>query len=244
MPVAPGRFIVGAMPEGRPGPLILVARTAARVRSRGAGEVLGLAGARLQELVSSEDALIVYARPTGGDPPARPGSDAFGFREAAPSDGDRYARDIGTDSAWSFRARLSATTRCFVVTQDELIVHASWMTTGAAWTRELRRYFRPPAGDAYVYESFTRPEVRGRGVYPLALTSIAAWLSGQGATRVWVAVEAGNPASVKAVVRAGFEPGFKLRYRRRFGRLSLSPPAGPLADDCSGCLGRSPSPSW
>jgi GNAT superfamily N-acetyltransferase len=227
------------MPEGRPGPLLLVARTATRVRSRGASEVLGLALARLKELLSSEDVLIVYARQTGGVPLAVPNS-ALVFREAAPSDGERYARDIGTDSAWSFRARLSARTRCFLVTQDALIVHASWMTTGAAWTRELRRYFRPPAGDAYVYESFTRPEVRGRGVYPLALTRIAAWLSGHGATRVWVAVEARNPASVKAVVKAGFAPGFKLHYRRSFGRLVLAAPTGPLADDCSGCLDRVP----
>jgi hypothetical protein len=116
------------------------------------------------------------------------------------------------------------------VTKGELIVHSSWVTTAAAWTREIRGYMIPPTGDAYVYESFTRPEVRGRGVYPFALRSISSWGAVAGVSRVWVAVEADNPASLKAVAKGGFEPAFRFSYRRRVGRLNIDPPTGQMAD--------------
>lgn len=130
----------------------------------------------------------------------------------------------------SFRGRLSSTTRCFIVLEGDRIVHSSWVTLRAAWTREIRGFMTPPVGSAYVYESFTRPEVRGRGVYPFALRSISSWAASQGVDRVWVAVEAGNPASIKAVAKADFEPSFRFSYRRRAGRLTIDPPTGQMAD--------------
>jgi hypothetical protein len=189
-----------------------------RVRARGPGEVAALGWTRLKEFISSHDTLIVLARDTAEEPAALHG---FELREARPEEGPVYARDVGTDSPWTFRSRLSESTRCFVVVHEGRFVHATWMTVRAAWTREIRRYLLPPAGDAYVYESFTHPSVRGRGVYPFALRGIAALLSGRGLKRVWVAVEKHNPPSLKAVVKAGFAPAWEISYRRRLGTLRL-----------------------
>lgn len=149
-------------------------------------------------------------------------------RVAGPGDGELYASVIGTDSAATFRRRLTPTTRCFFVFGGDELLHASWVTTGAAWTREIAAYIVPPDRDAYVYESFTRPEARGRGVYPFALSEICAWGAGAGVDRVWVAVESGNAPSLKAIRKAGFEPAYEMRYGRRAGRLTLvvEKPAG------------------
>ena len=119
-------------------------------------------------------------------------------------------------------------------------MHASWVTTGAAWTRELGRYIVPPRGDAYVYESFTRDEVRGRGIYPLALRNIAARLGVEGVTRLWVAVEKDNVPSLRSVRKGGFEPAFELPYRRRLGTVRIGSASGPRADVAPSFVSESP----
>lgn len=234
------------MTDARPRPLPQLDQIATRVRSRGVREVVGLARSRLIETIASGDTLIFLVRPADGiflvrpadeilpdrvaDGPA-PARPSLEVRRATSEDGERYARDIGTDSPRSFRARLSPAEDCYVVDDGAKLLHATWMTTSGAWTRELRRYLRPPMGDAYVYESFTRADSRGRGLYPFALEHICRDVAAQGISRVWVAVEGGNPSSLKAVAKAGFRPVTEVRYRRSWGRLTVdvgpSSTAGP-----------------
>jgi GNAT superfamily N-acetyltransferase len=204
-----------------------------RVRARGPGELSALAWTRLKEVISSHDTLIVLARDTAEEFPSLNG---YELREARPEEGPAYARDVGTDSPWTFRKRITEATRCFVVVHRDRFVHATWMTARAAWTREIRTYLLPPAGDAYVYESFTHPTARGRGVYPFALRGIAAVLSGRGVKRLWVAVEEHNPQSLKAVEKAGFAPVWEISYRRRFGTFHLE--VAPMPDEPVPALSR------
>jgi ribosomal protein S18 acetylase RimI-like enzyme len=145
-------------------------------------------------------------------------------RVATAADGPIYERDIGTDSAATFTIRLTEQTRCFVVeAPGPKLVHATWVTTSAAWTRELGGYLVVPPGDAYVYESFTRPDARGRGIYPLALAEICRELAAEGIERVWVGVEEDNEPSIRAVTKTGFRESFRIRYRRKFGHLQIDP---------------------
>ena len=209
-----------------------------RMRARGPKEVVTLSGHRLLEFLHSEDRIIFFALALQSPMPQRPAPPDSTFRRATPEDATAYARDIGTDSEETFCARLSDDTRCYLVVAGPLIVHATWVTTSEAWTRELRRYFKPPPGEAYIYESFTRAEARGQGAYPFALGAIAEDLASDGIRRVWVGVEAGNTSSIKAVRKAGFEPGFEITYKRRLGRLAVSRPRGPLAPQCAKCLVR------
>jgi GNAT superfamily N-acetyltransferase len=226
------------MPDRRPGPAHALPKAINRIKARGAGEVGALLLERVTQAIRSDDELIVLVRPTGGP---RPSASGLEFREATETDAVDYSRDIGTDSARTFAARLSESTRCFIVRDGDLVVHATWMTTLGAWTRELRAYLRPPQGEAYVYESFTRAAARGRGVYPFALGEIAAWLEDRGVGRVWVAVEGNNPPSLKAVTKAGFEESFRIPYRRRLGRLTIDPPEGPDPGAGAGWMGESPA---
>ncbi|HEX2295289.1 MAG TPA: GNAT family N-acetyltransferase [Actinomycetota bacterium] len=209
------------MPDRRPSPLDRVLRTAARLRRRGPAELAGVARDRLLAWVRSEDELIMLARRSQGPVPEVRHDPGLALRVASAADGELYERAIGTESAATFRRRLTATTRCFFVEGGDGLLHASWVTTGAAWTREIDAYVVPPPGDAYVYESFTRPEARGRGVYPFALLGICEWAAGAGVTTVWVAVEAGNAPSLKAIRKAGFERVYEMRFGRRWGRLTL-----------------------
>ena len=215
------------MPDTRPSPLRLPARLATRLIARGPLELLQLGASRLKENLSSSDTLIVFTRSAGGPPAEQEG---LRFRRAIPEDAPRYAHDIGTDSVASFKRRLSERTHCYVVEMNHELVHSSWVTLAAAWTRELRAYITPPTGDAYVYESFTRADARGRGIYPFALKNICSTLGTEGVNEVWVAVEEHNPASVKAVTKADFEDAFRIRFARKWGRLRIEDPSGPHAD--------------
>ena len=162
------------------------------------------------------------------------------FRQATAADANRYARDIGTDSANSFSRRLSERTRCFVIDDGRSLLHASWMTTAGAWTREVRAYLVPPPGDGYIYESFTRGEARGRGIYPFALRNLTTWGTSADIARLWVAVEELNTPSIRSVTKAGFVEAFRLPFARRFGRLLIDSPYGPRALEAAGFLSRRP----
>jgi ribosomal protein S18 acetylase RimI-like enzyme len=190
--------------------------------------VLSLVVSRLREAVSSHETLVVLARATG-EAPRSDGATAT-LRPLGAEDATLYARVIGTDSAASFRARLSPATRCYAVEDEGRVLHSSWVTTDCAWTRELRAFVCVGSGDAYVYESYTRAEARGRGVYPFALREICRALAYQKVARLWVAVEASNAPSLRAVSKAGFERVFAVAYGRRLGRVTIELPEGVKAD--------------
>lgn len=198
----------------------------ARVRSRGIKEVALLTWSRTKEEISSGETLHFLVKETS---PNAPTSDDLSFRAATDADAERYARDVGTDSPQTFRSRLTPRTRCFVVEADDRFVHASWVTTERSWAREIRGWLVPPHGDAYIYESFTHPDARGRGIYPFALASILATLCSEGVRRAWIAVEEHNPPSRRSIDKAGFTFAFAISYRRKLGRFTLYPATGPEA---------------
>jgi hypothetical protein len=214
------------MPDHPPSLPLRFGRTVRRLRARGPEEVLALAVHRLREAWHSQNRLILNVRTA--EPLEHPGV-GLSVRRAAAEDGPRYARDIGTDTEKSFRARLAPDVMCFLVEDGHRFVHASWVTTTGAWTREIRAYLAPPAGDAYVYESFTRADARGRGIYPFALAGIVSAMARTGIENIWVGVEADNAPSVRAIAKAGFREAFTLDFERRLGRLKVEEPRGPLA---------------
>ena len=183
--------------------------------------------------VASSDTLVFFVAPAHEVTDDR--TDVT-VRIATAADADAYAIEIGTDSPSSFRARLTGDTLCFLVESDRTIVHASWVTTGAAWTRELDRFVVAPGSSAYTYESFTRGDARGRGLYPYTLGRIRNWAAETGLRELWVAVEATNAASLRAVAKAGFEEAFRIDVSRRLGRVTLGSPEGPRADDAAWIL--------
>ena len=192
-----------------------VDRLLTRARTRGVSEVAELALTRTREWISSRDSLVMLVKEVGGQPERADGD----VRPAGPGDALAYARDIGTESPRTFRARLSDATRCWLVTEGSRLIHASWVTSEAAWTRELRRWVSPPEHDAYIYESFTTAAARGRGAYPRALTGIASWATGADIGRLWVAVEKDNLGNVVATTSIGNVSG-TTSYLQYFTTLS------------------------
>jgi hypothetical protein len=204
-----------------------ISKIRARVRTRGLGEVAGDFKGKLVNALHSEEELIFLRRSSlWTEEVPRKTNEPLALERATPDDGRDYERFIGTDSATSFAKRLTDRTSCWFVRGRGMVLHATWTTTGEAWTNEIKRYFAPPPGAAYVYESFTRAEARGLGVYPFALVEIGRRLAEEGTATMYVGVEASNSASVRAITKAGFEPVFTLRYEARYGKLSLADASG------------------
>ena len=208
-----------------------LSKTLARARTRGWGEVGKELVGRFRSGVRSDDELLFLTRAAVWDGEiARKTSEPLRFARATASDADDYERFVGTDSARTFTTRLSDQTDCWLIRGRGMVLHASWTTSGAAWTREIQRLFVAPPGAAYIYESFTRPEARGLGLYPLALVSIGEALATEGIEQLLVGVEADNAPSLRAITKAGFEPAFSVRFRKHWGRLTIDEAAGPRAE--------------
>lgn len=192
-------------------------RAITRVRVRGVGD----AAERLATVVGrwfySKGKLIVYSI----DPATAVAAALSGasFRTADGGDAARYARAVGTDSATTFVRRLGPTGRCFIVDMDDRIVHASWFTTSTSWVGEMGAYLVFPPRHGYVYESFTHPRARGRGLYPFALAHICRSVAAEGCPRVWIAIEDHNASSRRAVEKAGFEAVYSIVFERRLGSV-------------------------
>lgn|GEM_PF-1515065 len=235
MVAPPGAGMFSPMPDVGPSPLRGIRKAAARAAARGPREALSAFAARIKGGIHSQGVLIFLVRDLGGTV-APPVPEGMAVRRATAADDRSYARDIGTDSPTTFRRRLSASTGCWLLLERDRILHATWTTTGAAWAGEIRRFFRPPDGDIYIYESFTRPEARGRGAYPLILGHVCGDAAAAGLTRAWIGVEKHNEPSMRAITKAGFRPALEIEFGRRWGRLRVGQPHGPRADDCRDCF--------
>lgn len=62
--------------------------------------------------------------------------------------------------------RLAAGDRCFVARHNGRIVGVCWTATGRAWSAYLSRLIPLAADEAYMYDAFTAPSLRGMGIYP------------------------------------------------------------------------------
>ena len=224
------------MPDLRPSLATTAFKTFNRARVRGPAEVWGEWWSVFRQAVRSRDELLMLVRSTEGAELEAGTRSGLEVRRATTREARAYAAQIGTDSPKTFAGRLSDDTGCFLVLEDDAILHASWVTRTGAWAREIRAYICPPPGDAYVYESFTVSKARGRGVYPYALGHIVAEMGRSGVNNVWVAVEAGNQASRRAIAKAGFEVAYEISYRRDLGRFRTTGPSGPRASEAAKML--------
>ena len=208
-----------------------VSKTRARARARGWGEVVSEIGGNLRGSIRSQDELLFLMRAAAWTGEVtRKTDEPLHFARATVDDADDYERFVGTDSARTFSSRLSDTTDCWLIRGRGMILHASWTTSGAAWTQEIRRFFVAPERSAYIYESFTQPEARGLGLYPLALMAIGKALAAEKFERLFVGVEADNAPSLRAITKAGFEPVFSIRFHRSIARLTIDEATGPQAE--------------
>jgi GNAT superfamily N-acetyltransferase len=69
-----------------------------------------------------------------------------------------------------------------------------------------------------IFDCFTLPAHRSKGVYTDSLISLVRAARDQGAANALIAVDPGNLVSIKGIERAGFQPLYQFKRLRRCGR--------------------------
>jgi GNAT superfamily N-acetyltransferase len=149
-------------------------------------------------------------------PPLAPAPEGYTFGFLDPED----AAGLGRLGHWTedeVAARHARGERCFVARTDGEIAAARWITVGRGPAPYLERQLSLTPDEAYQYENYTDPALRGRGISPAGGTRLAHALAAEGFSRI-VAVAL---REVHAAVRAGEKVGYVRTGR--VGYMGIGP---------------------
>jgi len=121
-------------------------------------------------------------------------------------------------------SRLDDGQACAVATHGSSVVAYCWLTRSPARVAEIDRVVVPAPDDVYLYDAFTAPAWRGRGLFRALLLHLVAFASARGRARALIFATSGNRASCRAIERAGFEIVRSVSRVELFGLSILWPP--------------------
>lgn len=120
-----------------------------------------------------------------------------------------------------YRARFDEGARALIGVEGDTVLFSAWIASTRLRIDELGFLWRLPEGAAAVYDCVTRPEARGRGVYPEALRRLSGLLAEEGTRHLWIYAAPENAASIRGIEKAGFEYHGSIAMRRVLGWTRL-----------------------
>jgi GNAT superfamily N-acetyltransferase len=99
---------------------------------------------------------------------------------------------------------------------DGQLVHLSWVTRTKAWLPDLYAAFALDPTEAYLANTFTLPEYRGRGIQPAVFQTIFRHASSLGIRRQFGCVRKGNHAGTRSFAKHGKAIRIWAIHCRRF----------------------------
>lgn len=171
-------------------------------------------------------------------PPAPPTAGAaLEVAPLAPADCEEYAAARGDGSPAEALRRLRRGERCSVGRLDGAIVTSSWVAFDRAYVEYLDMELELAHGEAYHYDAWTEPALRGAGLASHRLAAQLADLRERGTRAVLATALPENCAGFAPLDRAGFRavgtlarvrvPGVERHVRREELPMPLSPPPPP-----------------
>lgn len=92
--------------------------------------------------------------------------------------------------------------QCFVaLAENNDVAHSRWVSTNDTTIPELRMKTRPRQKQAYMYDGYSKPEYRGRGIDGAIRNFIFQTLKSQGIENVYSYVRSDNPVGIRAARR-------------------------------------------
>lgn len=147
--------------------------------------------------------LVLYARPLPGAPevPELPADvDLIHVKKGDPA-AEEVAKALDHSLA---KRRFERGEVCFAALHEGKIVSYCWMAQGKIGIEELDLAVSTLPDEVYLYDAFTLPPWRGRGLYPVILREMLLYAGRNGFSRALIFVAAGNTASRRGVLKAGF----------------------------------------
>jgi GNAT superfamily N-acetyltransferase len=150
---------------------------------------------------------------------------AVDVREVDPTTAPLVAAAMGAEGDL-VAARLARGCRCFGAWLDDELVGCGWLSTKPEWIGELELEIKPGVGEGYIWNCFTLPDHRRRGVLRELVTRIRARAREEGLSRLWIGSVA-IPAE-KAFGPSGFTPAlaFASAVIAGYRWLQVRPAAG------------------
>jgi GNAT superfamily N-acetyltransferase len=134
--------------------------------------------------------------------------------EAMGADGDLVA------------TRMARGCRCFGAWLGDELAGYGWLSTGPEWIGELELVITPRDGEGYIWNCFTIPPLRRRGVLRALLAGIRTSAHDEGLSRLWIGSVA-IPAE-RAFGPSGFTPAlvFSSEVIAGYRWIEVAPASG------------------
>ncbi|HKY31591.1 MAG TPA: GNAT family N-acetyltransferase [Candidatus Polarisedimenticolia bacterium] len=113
-------------------------------------------------------------------------------------------------NAGEYARRLRRGDRCVLVTVEGAPAGMTWARLDLSSLREKGCLLQLPPGAAWVFDTFVRPELRGRRLFQVLMDAVFGMLRAGGTAWTYLAVHHENEASVRAHRRIGFRPALTL----------------------------------
>jgi GNAT superfamily N-acetyltransferase len=108
-----------------------------------------------------------------------------GVREIDPTTAPLIAAAMG-DEGDLVEVRLARGCRCFGAWLGDELAGYGWLSTGPEWIGELELVITPRDGEGYIWNCFTLPQLRRRGVLRALLAGIRKSAHDEGFSRLWI----------------------------------------------------------
>ena len=99
--------------------------------------------------------------------------------------------------------RLKAGDLCFIGEKNGDIVHYRWICFNEVFVNELERKIRMRPNSAYMYDAYTVPKYRGKGIHPAVLTNAEDYLFQSGIKEMYTVILSNNHSSLRTWQKIG-----------------------------------------
>jgi ribosomal protein S18 acetylase RimI-like enzyme len=112
--------------------------------------------------------------------------------------------------------RLKAGHLCFIGEKNGDIVHYRWICFNEAPVDELERKIRVRPNSAYMYDAYTVPNYRGKGIHPVVLTNAADYLFQSGIKEMYSVIMSNNYSSLRTWQKIGSQKIGEVTFVKLF----------------------------
>jgi len=138
------------------------------------------------------------------------------MRHATPDDLDAIAACVAKPTA-QLRARFAQNDLCFLAQAGDAVVSVEWVAFRRYWLEEVNYTFDPGPQGIFLYDAYTAPEWRLRGIHVSVLQYLVESLQGHSVARVYCHITHGNDLSLQTHLRFGFKIVQYITHVRIFG---------------------------
>lgn len=122
--------------------------------------------------------------------------------------GKESVREICLRLAWIDKKilcqRLDRGDNICVAYRNSDILSYCWITFNQILVDEIQMTLKIKDHEVYLYDAYTKPEHRGKGLYPAILTNLLSYSKQKDFSRALIFVRKGNKASHSGIIKAGF----------------------------------------